>query len=90
MYFFGEMKLRSCHNPIFTLGIFSGVGMQNETTRTKPGWPNKGSPYSKEPQDGAWSTFPGVWRSLTKFKQLWPRRWLDQKLDLADHPLTIG
>ena len=25
-----------CHNPIFTPGIFSGVGTQNETARTKP------------------------------------------------------
>jgi hypothetical protein len=25
-----------CHNPIFTPGIFSSVGAQNETARTKP------------------------------------------------------
>jgi hypothetical protein len=25
-----------CHNPIFTPGIFSGVGAQNKTARTKP------------------------------------------------------
>uniref|UniRef100_A0A2N9I0P6 Uncharacterized protein n=1 Tax=Fagus sylvatica TaxID=28930 RepID=A0A2N9I0P6_FAGSY len=29
-------KLEKCHNPIFTPGIFSGVGAQNETARTKP------------------------------------------------------
>jgi hypothetical protein len=25
----------TCHNPIFTPGIFSGVGRQNEAARTK-------------------------------------------------------
>ena len=28
---------RGCHNPIFTPGIFSGVGTQNKAARTKPG-----------------------------------------------------
>ena len=33
------------HNPIFTRGIFSGVGTQNETIRTKPAWSDKGLPH---------------------------------------------
>jgi hypothetical protein len=55
-----------------------------------------GATTSKEPQDGARNTFPGVWGGLTnfdqvwpeltKFDQVWPRCWLDQKPDWADRP----
>jgi hypothetical protein len=31
-----KQRRGNCHNPIFTHGIFSGVGTQNETARTKP------------------------------------------------------
>jgi hypothetical protein len=31
-----EIDLVECHNPIFTLGIFSGVGTQNEAARIEP------------------------------------------------------
>jgi hypothetical protein len=32
----GHDKTLHCHNPIFTHGIFSGVGTQNGTARTEP------------------------------------------------------
>ena len=31
-----KQRKGNCHNPIFTHGIFSGVGTQNGTARTKP------------------------------------------------------
>jgi hypothetical protein len=31
-----DIVVHKCHNPIFTPGIFSSVGAQNETARTKP------------------------------------------------------
>ena len=41
--------------------------MQNETAQTKLGGPDKGPPYSRNPQDEARSIFLGVWGGLTKF-----------------------
>ncbi len=35
---------RGCHNPIFTLGIFSSVDTRNGAARTEPVRPNKGPP----------------------------------------------
>ena len=63
------MKLSSvCHNPIFTSGIFSGVDTQNETTWTKPDWPNRSPPHQKNLKTG-----PGhISRSLGRFDQVWP------------------
>ena len=46
------------HNLIFTHGIFSGVGMQNETARTKPAWSDRGSPHQITPRKRFRTRFP--------------------------------
>jgi hypothetical protein len=38
-----KQKRGNCHNPIFTPGIFSGVGTQNEVARTKSACSDEGS-----------------------------------------------
>jgi hypothetical protein len=40
-----KQRRGNCHNPIFTHGIFSGVGTQNETARTKPALSDKHLPH---------------------------------------------
>ena len=64
-----------CHNPIFTLGIFSGVGKQNETAWTKPAWSDEGSPHQITPRRRSGTHFPKfdqIWLGLTRFDQDWP------------------
>ena len=64
-----------CHNPIFTLGIFSSVGTQNETAQTEPIWPDRDPPHQKNLETGPGAHFPEfeqVWPTLTRFDQLWP------------------
>ena len=39
-----------CHNPIFTPGIFSGVGAQNGTARTRPDQPNRDPSFQNDPR----------------------------------------
>ena len=61
-----------CHNPIFTLGIFSSVGTQNE-----PAWSDKGSPHQNNLKTGS-EAFDQVWPGLTKFDRgLTKPVWLD-------------
>ena len=65
-----------CHNPIFTHGIFPGVGTQNEKARTKPAWSDKGSPHQILPRRRSGARFPKfdqVWLGLIRFDQGWPR-----------------
>ena len=65
-----------CHNPIFTHGIFSGVGTQNEAARTKSAWSGEGLSHriTSEHNPGHISqnsgSFDQVWPRLTK---CWPR-----------------
>ena len=62
-----------CHNPIFTHRIFSGVGTQNGTARTKPAWPDEASPHQILPwrRFGThFQRFDQVWLGLTN---VWPR-----------------
>ncbi len=63
----------NCHNPIFTPGIFSDVGMQNEAARVWLVWPERGSVTLKNSQNMAGSTFFEVWAGLTKVDQVWPK-----------------
>uniref|UniRef100_A0A2N9FEF2 Retrotransposon gag domain-containing protein n=1 Tax=Fagus sylvatica TaxID=28930 RepID=A0A2N9FEF2_FAGSY len=39
-----------CHNPIFTPGIFSGVGAQNGTARTRPDQPSRDPSFQNDPK----------------------------------------
>ncbi len=39
-----------CHNPIFTPGIFSGVGAQNGTARATPDQPNWDPSFQNDPR----------------------------------------
>ena len=64
---------RYCHNPIFTHGIFSGVGTQNGTARAEPAWPDEASPWQILPWRRSGTHFPRfdqVWLGLT---EVWPR-----------------
>ena len=58
-----------CHNPIFTHGIFSGISMQNETTRTEPARPDEGPPHQITSEHGSGHISQGA---LIKFDQGWP------------------
>ena len=40
-----KQRKGNCHNPIFTHRIFSGVGMQNKTTRTEAARSDEGPPH---------------------------------------------
>ena len=60
-----------CHNPIFTLGIFSDFGTQNEVAQVEPRWSERGPITLENPQNAAWDTFLEVWGGLTKFDQVW-------------------
>ena len=77
-----KQRKGNCHNPIFIPGIFSGVGTQNEVTRTKPSRPEMVHHTQKTLKMGSRAHFP-------KSGEVWPRPWPDQKQDLADQPLTI-
>ena len=58
-----------CHNPIFTHGIFLGVGTQNETTRTEPARSDEGLPHQITSEHG-----PGhISQNSGSFDQVWPR-----------------
>ena len=59
----------NCHNPIFTHGIFSGVGTQNEAARTKPAWSDEGPPRQITSKWG----LGHISQNPTKFSQGWPR-----------------
>jgi hypothetical protein len=48
----------NCHNPIFIPGIFSGVGMQNETARTEPVKPDRDPPHQKSLKTRPRAYFP--------------------------------
>jgi hypothetical protein len=61
-----------CHNPIFTLGIFSDVDTQNEAVRTEPTWSDEGSPHQNDLKTRSGAHFPKfdqVWLGFTKFNQ---------------------
>jgi hypothetical protein len=47
-----------CHNPIFTPGIFSGVGTQNEAARTKSACSDEGSSPRILPKRRSETHFP--------------------------------
>ena len=88
---------RNCHNPIFTPGIFSGIGMQNEVTRLSRVWSKSSSNASRSSQKMAEGTFREVWKDLTDVDQVWPswtevwpRQWPGQNQDWIDHFLTIA
>uniref|UniRef100_A0A2N9H3T6 Uncharacterized protein n=1 Tax=Fagus sylvatica TaxID=28930 RepID=A0A2N9H3T6_FAGSY len=49
---------RACHNPIFTPGIFSGVGTQNEAARTKSACSDEGSSPRILPKRRSETHFP--------------------------------
>uniref|UniRef100_A0A2N9H9E9 Aminotransferase-like plant mobile domain-containing protein n=1 Tax=Fagus sylvatica TaxID=28930 RepID=A0A2N9H9E9_FAGSY len=53
-----RVPLPNCHNPIFTHGVFSGVGAQNEATRTKSACSDEGSSPSNTPKKKVRDTFP--------------------------------
>jgi hypothetical protein len=53
-----EQRRGNCHNPIFTPGIFSSVGTQNEATRTKSACSNEGSSPQILPKKRSETHFP--------------------------------
>ena len=58
------------HNPIFTPGIFSGVGTQNDAARTEPVRPDRDPPHQKNLKTGPgahFSEFKEGQPTLTKF-----------------------
>jgi hypothetical protein len=55
-----KQRRGNCHNPIFTPGIFSGVGTQNETTRTKSACSDEGSSPRILPKKKVRDTLPKV------------------------------
>uniref|UniRef100_A0A2N9F2Z2 Uncharacterized protein n=1 Tax=Fagus sylvatica TaxID=28930 RepID=A0A2N9F2Z2_FAGSY len=60
----GEDDHADCHNSIFTHGIFSGVGTQNGTARTKPGMIRRGLATSNTPKKKVRDTFPKpIWEA---------------------------
>ena len=63
-----QQQMDKCHNPIFTPGIFSGVGTQNEATRTKSAWSDEGSSHQITSKRG----LGHISQNLTKFDQGWP------------------
>ena len=68
-----------CHNLIFTPGIFSSVGTQNEAARTKSAWSDEGSSHQITSKRGLGhisqdlTKFDQAWPSLTGVDQVWPR-----------------
>ena len=69
-----KIHFAMCHNPIFTHGIFSGVGTQNETAQTKPAWSDESLPHQITPRRRSGTYFPKfdqVWLGLTRFDQGW-------------------
>jgi hypothetical protein len=53
-----EQRRGNCHNPIFTPGIFSGVGTQNEAARTKLACSDEGSSPRILPKRRSETHFP--------------------------------
>ena len=50
MGLYGRVSGCMCHNPIFTPGIFSGVGAQNRTAQTRPDQPNRDPSFQNDPR----------------------------------------
>ena len=64
-----EQRRGNCHNPIFSRGIFSGVGTQNEVARAKSAWSDKSLSRQITPEHG-----PGhISQNPGSFDQVWPR-----------------
>ena len=57
-----------CHNPIFYRGIFSDVGTQNETVRTKSAWSDEGLSHQITSEHG----LGHISQNLGSFDQGWP------------------
>uniref|UniRef100_A0A2N9HAP5 Uncharacterized protein n=1 Tax=Fagus sylvatica TaxID=28930 RepID=A0A2N9HAP5_FAGSY len=57
-----------CHNPIFTPGIFSGVGTQNEAARTKSACSDEGSSPRILPKRRSETHFPRTHRTQKPLK----------------------
>jgi hypothetical protein len=53
-----NLNPHDCHNPIFTPGIFSGVGKQNEAARTKSAYSDEGSSPQILPKRRSGTHFP--------------------------------
>jgi hypothetical protein len=53
-----KQRRGNCHNPIFTHGIFSGVGTQNEAARTKSACFDEGSSPQILPKRRSETHFP--------------------------------
>uniref|UniRef100_A0A2N9GTP8 DUF7745 domain-containing protein n=1 Tax=Fagus sylvatica TaxID=28930 RepID=A0A2N9GTP8_FAGSY len=72
-----------CHNPIFTPGIFSGVGTQNEAARTKSACSDEGSSHQVLPRRRSGTHFPREYQELRfrtlrvengrETRELWPK-----------------
>jgi hypothetical protein len=60
----------NCCNPIFTFGISSGIGMQNEAVRLSQVRSDSSSNTSKSSQNMVGGTFPKVWKDLTNVDQV--------------------
>ena len=64
-----------CHNPIFTHGIFSGVGTQNGTAWTRPDQSNRDPSFQNDPRilpRAPLPKFEEVWPNSTRVDQVWP------------------
>jgi hypothetical protein len=59
----------TCHNPIFTHGIFSDVDTQDEAARTEPAWSDEGPPRQITSKRG----LGHISQNPTKFFEGWPR-----------------
>ena len=69
------LPLSWCHNLIFTPGIFSDAGTQNEAVRTESTWSDEGSLYQNDLKMRSGVYFlkvDQVWPGLTKFDWSWP------------------
>jgi hypothetical protein len=53
-----KQRRGNCHNPIFTPGIFSGVGTQNEAAQTKSACSDEGSSHQILPRRRSETHFP--------------------------------
>jgi hypothetical protein len=60
----------SCHNPIFTPQDFLGCRHAKRGNLDQAVLTRQGPTILEEPQDGARSTFPGVWRGFTNLDQV--------------------
>uniref|UniRef100_A0A2N9GAJ9 Uncharacterized protein n=1 Tax=Fagus sylvatica TaxID=28930 RepID=A0A2N9GAJ9_FAGSY len=79
-----------CHNPIFTPGIFSGAGTQNEAARTKPIRPDRDPPHQKSLEIESRAHFPKFGESLPDTQRVDLQARVRWKEDMFRHNMELS